>query len=154
MSTIYKELGEKIRTYRKSKHYSTAEFADHLNVSAGLINNIENGRYDVFRLELLHKIIAALDISSTELIDPSFINFNKVDINKDSIDISLRVLCDTSNQTPTFLKDHINTLVDLYISMASDSQFDEESMNIVIDHIEHEINFCKNLCKHHAPSSS
>ncbi|QZY56494.1 helix-turn-helix domain-containing protein [Crassaminicella profunda] len=148
MSTIYKELGKKIREYRKTKHYSTAEFADRLNVSSGLINNIENGRYDVFKLELLHKIIEALDISSTELIDPSYINFNQVDINKHSIDISLKALCNTSNQTPTFLKDHISTLIDLYLSIASDSQFDEESMNIVIDHIQHEINFCKKLHTH------
>jgi len=42
MPKVYKELGEKVRIYRKAKNYSTAELAKKLDVSAGLVNNIDS----------------------------------------------------------------------------------------------------------------
>lgn len=61
-------LGLLIKKYRNSKGYSTQELATKLDVSAGLINNIENARNDVFRLELLTHFMQVLDIPTNEVL--------------------------------------------------------------------------------------
>lgn len=76
-------LGEIIKINRKSKSYSTRELADKLNVSAGLINNIENAKNDVFKLELMINIIDELDIPIHEILTSLFVQ--NVDKNDTSI---------------------------------------------------------------------
>ncbi len=61
-------LGLLIKKYRNSKGYSTQQLASKLDVSAGLINNIENARNDVFRLELLTHFMQELDIPTNEVL--------------------------------------------------------------------------------------
>jgi len=46
---------------------SRSKLDEMLDVSAGLVNYIENGKYDVLRLELLSKISKVLDIPVDEL---------------------------------------------------------------------------------------
>lgn len=71
---IYKVFGEKIREYRKIKDLTTLELAEQLNISSGLLNNIENGKSDSFQLELLNKIVQVLDIPLKEA--PIFYDYN------------------------------------------------------------------------------
>lgn len=71
MSTIYKELRNKVRFYRKSKNITTSELTSRICVLIGQLHNIENENYDVFKLELLHKLSKELNISLGELINPN-----------------------------------------------------------------------------------
>ena len=84
MSKLINNAGTLIRSKRKEKGYSTQELAKLLNVSPGLINNIENGKTDTFNLELLHKISDILNISSSHIISD-----NIKDITLENINISL-----------------------------------------------------------------
>ena len=84
MSKLINNAGNLIRSKRKEKGYSTQELAKLLNVSPGLINNIENGKTDTFNLELLHKISDILNISSSNIISD-----NIKDITLENINISL-----------------------------------------------------------------
>lgn len=84
MSNLINNAGNLIRSKRKEKGYSTQELAKLLNVSPGLINNIENGKTDTFNLELLHKISDILNISSSHIISD-----NIKDITLENINISL-----------------------------------------------------------------
>lgn len=84
MSKLINNAGNLIRSKRKEKGYSTQELAKLLNVSPGLINNIENGKTDTFNLELLHKISDILNISSSHIISD-----NIKDITLENINISL-----------------------------------------------------------------
>ncbi|MDU6209453.1 MAG: helix-turn-helix transcriptional regulator [Clostridium perfringens] len=84
MSKLINNAGNLIRLKRKEKGYSTQELAKLLNVSPGLINNIENGKTDTFNLELLHKISDILNISSSHIISD-----NIKDITLENINISL-----------------------------------------------------------------
>jgi len=71
---IYKVFGEKIREYRKIKGLTTLELAEQLNISSGLLNNIENGKSDSFQLELLNKMVQVLAIPLKEV--PIFYDYN------------------------------------------------------------------------------
>ena len=64
-----RRIGVKIRESRKKKGYSTGDLSDKLNVSVGLINNLENGRNDVFKIKLLTNICKELDIKVEELLE-------------------------------------------------------------------------------------
>ncbi|QIB28170.1 helix-turn-helix domain-containing protein [Caloranaerobacter azorensis] len=59
---------------------STPEFAKRLNISTGLVNNIENGRHDVFKLELLLKISKELNVSLGELLQSNYIDIRNLSI--------------------------------------------------------------------------
>jgi len=63
------QLGNLISHHRKQKNYATQQLAQKLNVSVGHISNIENDRGDIFRLELLSRIIHELDIPLNEVVD-------------------------------------------------------------------------------------
>ena len=63
MNELLIKLGNLIRTNRKYNKYSTKELADKLQVSSGLINNIENGKTDSFNLALLNNLSAILEIN-------------------------------------------------------------------------------------------
>jgi len=78
MPNIYLELGKNIRKYRMIKELSTPELANRLNISTGLVNNIENGRHDVFKLELLLNIMKELDVSLGELLQLDAIDIRSI----------------------------------------------------------------------------
>ncbi|WP_186430054.1 helix-turn-helix domain-containing protein [Clostridium sp. BSD9I1] len=61
------QLGETIRNYRKQKGYTISELTDKLDISTGLLSNIENAKTDFFQLNLLNNIIQELDIPLSEL---------------------------------------------------------------------------------------
>lgn len=54
MSKLINNAGNLIRSKRKEKGYSTQKLAKLLNVSPGLINNIENGKTDTFNKEIFN----------------------------------------------------------------------------------------------------
>jgi transcriptional regulator with XRE-family HTH domain len=62
-------LGTIITEYRKSKSLTTQALAKKLNLSVGTINNIENGKSDFFKLEILFKLLYILDIPASVIVD-------------------------------------------------------------------------------------
>lgn len=66
---LKKNLGIIIRDYRKSKFLSTQELANKLNLSVGTINNIENGKSDFFKFDILFKLLYILEIPSTVIFE-------------------------------------------------------------------------------------
>jgi transcriptional regulator with XRE-family HTH domain len=64
---LKRSLGIIIKDYRKSKSFTTQELAKKMNLSVGLINNIENGKSDYFKLEILFKLMYILGIPSSAL---------------------------------------------------------------------------------------
>lgn len=68
MKELIVNAGNVIKNKRKAKGLSTLELAHTLNISPGLLNNIENSKTDCFNLELLYSISNALDIPVTDII--------------------------------------------------------------------------------------
>lgn len=121
--------GNKIRKARKDKSYSTQDLAKILDVSPGLINNIENGKTDTFNLLLLFKISKSLDISVSEIIPynlPSQIdssNISNTDVNK------------------------FNVILDKLLEFSMTVNWDDTKINLLLNKLIYEINYLSNICK-------
>lgn len=63
----YKLLGEQIRKYRKSKHYTLEQLAEMLDVSTTFIGQIERAK-GIPSLDTLVKIANALEVSTDSLL--------------------------------------------------------------------------------------
>jgi transcriptional regulator with XRE-family HTH domain len=64
---MQQQLGETIRKYRNKKGYTIKQLADKLNISIGLLSNIETGKTDSFQLNLLNNFVNELEIPISEL---------------------------------------------------------------------------------------
>ncbi|MBB6218094.1 transcriptional regulator with XRE-family HTH domain [Anaerosolibacter carboniphilus] len=120
MPDIYKSFGEKIRKYRKAKHYSTAEFADRLDVSAGFINNIENGRNDVFKLELLSIMLKELDLPLEELFQLEPVNMRYISLNQDGHTLAIHKINGEPEEKIDVINHHLNYIVRSFLSTISE----------------------------------
>ena len=64
---MLKELGQTIKTHRLKKNYTLTQLSQKLNISTGLLSNIENGKTDSFNLVLLDTLLTTLDIPIEDL---------------------------------------------------------------------------------------
>lgn len=142
MTEVYKELGKKIKNYRKDKNITTSEFAKILNISAGHLSNIENGTYDIFRLELLFKIASELGITFEELLQFKYLNLNQLMV--DDYFKSLFTHTNNSRENEYYNK-LLNSLVITYISTISKFKSDKDKLESITSHIIDELNLIKNI---------
>lgn len=68
MNNISAHVSSTIKRFRKEKNITTEKLADLLTVSVGTVNNIENKRYNTFKLDLLFEIMRILDIPLSQLL--------------------------------------------------------------------------------------
>lgn len=68
MSTIYTDVGKKIRVYRKANNYTQEELGEILKIDQSYLGRIERGEINV-TLETLFKIADALKISPSQLFE-------------------------------------------------------------------------------------
>ncbi|MCY6354458.1 helix-turn-helix domain-containing protein [Clostridium sp. ZS2-4] len=137
MTINLSSLGAIIKKYRNFKDYSTKDLADKLNVSAGLINNIENARNDVFKLELLMNVVKELDIPTREILT--------------SILIPHHNNTDTAKNTLT--ADDFKAITDKYLDLISShftlslSQYEdkEKATELIANHLLEELNSIKEI---------
>ena len=116
MSAIYKNIGETIRNYRKSKNYSTAELAERLNVSAGFINNLENARNDVFKIELLNSIMKELDIPLEEFFKLEPINMRWLYVDTKHKSLQVHKVDNDSKEDLYILNKNLNSVVRSFLA--------------------------------------
>lgn len=97
MNELLIKLGNLIRTNRKYNKYSTKELADKLQVSSGLINNIENAKTDSFNLALLNNLSAILEINIIDFISLNLDNTNPLSFNNKDIENKYMLLTSQLN---------------------------------------------------------
>ncbi|MTI67855.1 MAG: helix-turn-helix transcriptional regulator [Firmicutes bacterium] len=135
MAVSYKELGMKIRNSRKENDITTKSFAQLLNISVGQLSNIENGNYDVFKLELLYKISDLLDIPLEGLLE---LNIN-----------NLENFLDNSNKNSKSQSNYItklaNTLVISFLATIYDYNYDKDKAEVICNHLIKELKFIKKI---------
>lgn len=139
MNNACESLGIKIKKYRKNKNLSTAEFANRLNVSAGLINNIENARNDVFNLELLNKITGELEISLNELLDIKAYEIKEMQLDLDKIYINQ--YSDSLNIDS--LQDYSTEIIKAFYYTISQLSCSVENIESISNHLIQELEFIK-----------
>lgn len=127
MNKLVIDAGNLIKYKRKAKGYSTQELAKLLEVSPGLINNIENAKNDTFNLELLYKISSILDIPVTDIISYSLDDiFNKTIIN-DNISVSFQ--------------EQIKPLFTALIQFQCNTNCNSDKLSLLLEKLINEINY-------------
>ena len=127
MNKLVIDAGKLIKYKRKAKGYSTQELAKLLDVSPGLINNIENAKNDTFNINLLYKISSTLDIPVTEII-----SYN--------LDTVLNSILDSS-EIPSYLKLNVKPLFKALIQLSNNKNISSEKMDIILEKLIDDINF-------------
>ena len=127
MNKLAINAGNLIKYKRKVKGYSTQELAKLLDVSPGLINNIENAKTDTFNLELLYKISSTLDIPITDIL-----SYN--------IDTILTSALD-NNPEMSYLKLNLEPLLKAIIQISNNKNLTSDKVDIFLDKVVDDINF-------------
>lgn len=137
MTINLSSLGAIIKKYRNSKDYSTQDLADKLNVSAGLINNIENARNDVFKLELLMNIVKELDIPTREILTSILIpHHNNTIAEKDTI---------TNEELKTISDKYLDLISSRFTLSLSQYEDKEKAAELIANHLLEELNSIKEI---------
>jgi len=129
MDPIIKELGENVRKYRKQKNLTTAELAQEVGVSAGLINNLENAKNDIFRINLLLKLLNQLDIPLEKLI-PSILNITQTKFSdskeQNKLICSINVTnMNFSNEEKLIVEQHCHLMINAYLLLLQNTSKDK-----------------------------
>lgn len=127
MNKLAINAGNLIKYKRKVKGYSTQELAKLLDVSPGLINNIENAKTDTFNLELLYKISSTLDIPITDILS----------YNMDTILTSAF----NNNSEMSSLKLNLEPLLKAIIQISNNKNLTSDKVDIFLDKVVDDINF-------------
>lgn len=131
MKEVIANAGSIIRSKRKSKGLSTLELAHTLNISPGLLNNIENSKTDCFNLELLYSISNTLDIPVIDII---------------SYDIS-SILSEINphNELSTVIKEQLTILIKSLIHISNNKDWSPEKTALLLEKFNNEILFLNKL---------
>lgn len=122
MDKFILDSGIIIKNARKNKGYSTQYLSKLLGISTGLINNIENGKTDVFNLHLLYSLSNILDIPITQIIlYDSFPN----------------------NISSEAIPNDFNLILNKLIEFSSKVNWDKSKINTLCNKLIYEIDFIK-----------
>lgn len=127
MNKLVIDAGKLIKYKRKVKGYSTQELAKLLDVSPGLINNIENAKTDTFNIELLYKISSTLDIPVTDIL-----SYN--------LDTILTSILD-NYKMPSSLKLNLQPLLKALIQLSNNENLSSTTIDIFLEKLVDDINF-------------
>lgn len=145
MEGVYKELGKKIRKYRKNKGLTTLELAERLNVSVGHISNIENGKNDIFKLELLFNLTKELDIPLNNLLNISELKISKVTMDAERIEVSFIKPDIVQNRDMAVIEKYLKILIEKYLENIFNYNYNEESVETITNHLVEELSFINKL---------
>jgi transcriptional regulator with XRE-family HTH domain len=144
VDTNYRKLGNVFKKYRKLKDYSTQEFANMIEASSGLVNNIENAKNDVFKMELLEKIVKSLGIPLGELIPLIY-----TDLSTPNISVEDGKLNITFNVSPGIkaevLESSLKDIVNSVLELSNDYVDKEKVLDTVAKYFVQEIEVIRNL---------
>lgn len=124
-------LGQYIKSRRVLKGYSTQELAEILEVSAGFINNIENGKTDTFNLTFMKNLCKILDLPMLSILS------NETEEIKGLLSIR-------HNVTDT-LSNNVNDIIEAYLQLAVKFNYDPAKMKVIKEKIIYELNFILNI---------
>lgn len=133
MEELIIRIGKLVKQKRLEKGYTTQELAEKLDVSVGLVNNIENGKTDTFNIALMDKLYSTLDIELISLLA------NKTD--------DILKFLNVSHEVPKNLSKNINILIDEYLGAAIKLNFNNKKLETILNKIIYEIKFLSEVEK-------
>lgn len=144
MENLYKQFGFIIKKYRKDKNISSKELASRVAVSVGLISNIETSKNDVFKLELLFKLLNELEIPFTDLL--SHVSSKDYDITfvEDKLKIEVSLFKNAYYKNG-LLKRNITLVLNTYLDTIAEFQNIDKATEFLTTYIVEELNSLKKL---------
>ncbi|MEJ8553756.1 helix-turn-helix transcriptional regulator [Tepidibacter sp. Z1-5] len=154
MCEIYKKLATTVKVHRNTKQYSTATLAKKINTSVGLINNLENARHDIFKLDLFNALITELHIP----LDQVF-TFQKLDLNPiycENNILQIQQPKDQSGKAIENINHNLNLIISSFVSLSQEYNHSEQAMYSITKNIVSNIETMRNLnnLKYQQPESS
>lgn len=131
MENLIIRIGKLVKEKRLEKEYSTQELADKLEVSSGLVNNIENGKTDTFNIALMKKLCSILGIEVISLLADKTDHISK--------------FLNISQDIPENLSIQINKLNDEYIKAAIKLNFNDNKLETMLNKLLYEVNFLSEI---------
>jgi transcriptional regulator with XRE-family HTH domain len=133
MYTLQEKLGLLVKRQRKMKGLSTHDLAKKLGVSSGLINNIENSKNDVFKLDLLVDLVKELNIN----LDDIFVESIKINVlnpvrEQNTIEITIS---NEMNKDIEVINKYISTLLTILLESTLKFEDTEEYLHVLSSHI-------------------
>jgi len=133
MGNLIIRIGKLVKEKRLERDFSTQLLAEELDVSVGLINNIENGKTDTFNVVLMDKLCSTLGIDIISLLA------NKVD---DVLDLH-----NISRDIPVELSAYTEKLIHEYARAAIELNFNSSKLETLLNKLIYEINFVVDIEK-------
>lgn len=135
MDTLQIEFGKMIRKYRKEKGYSTQKLAELLGVSVGLVNNIENGKSDVFKLEVLSSLLKLIDIPEEKLMSFLYSKNISYEIKNNNQEIEIYLPINTSLIENDKFKDSLSATLNLLLKVFEEYRHNKNLIESITDSI-------------------
>lgn len=146
MLILKSNLANQIKKKRKYLNISTQELASRIKLSTGCINNLENGRHDVFKIDLLNKIIGELNIRIEDIVaDVERAKINNVktsEKNKCEFDIFVEDEFDKKE-----IKEGIMYIVSAYIDLIKECKEVNNALPVINSLIATQLNNIKEFKK-------
>lgn len=135
LTKLYEEVGWIIKKHRKERNYSTSDLAARLGVSHGWVNNLENAKTDIFKLELLKKLTQELKIPIEELLRIDAVDEKRIAVtNRGELEIIIKML-EEQNQSVDILVDKLKKINKEYINFIMKHRCNKRAIEIVSEHI-------------------
>lgn len=141
-----KKFGSTIQKQRKSKDLSTEKLAEKLGVSVGLISNIEHGKTAPFKLDLLINLLNTLDISYIQIAPDKALQISESSIKPSDNKIETAINNKTL-QHSEIIRNEINSIIDAFIKIIYENDYNPEKIKILSKHIVNEFNFLEKINK-------
>lgn len=133
MEDIITKVGQVIKEKRLLKGYSTQELAEVLDVSAGLINNIENGKTDTFNLIFMKKVCDILEISILSILANE----------SEEVKGTLNIACNANG----ILSNNVNDIIEAYLQTAIKLNYDLTKLERVKEKVVYELSFISDISR-------
>ncbi|MTI47602.1 MAG: hypothetical protein FH761_07155 [Firmicutes bacterium] len=108
------------------------------------MNNIENGRHDVFKLDLLFKMAEELEVSLIQLLDINSINLDDLAL-LEELNSNLAKDINDGSERIHHLNKNLNKIIKTFILVAAKYDCNEEAINYISNHLIEQLNFIKKL---------
>jgi transcriptional regulator with XRE-family HTH domain len=140
VDNVHKNLGNVVKQHRFGKKLSTQELAKILDVSTGLLNNIEHDKTDIFKFELMYKISSVLEIPLLELLLGDSAELKR----------ALPNLIDENNFSSLgceveFIRNNISLVIDAYLSTVSTLEYKQDAIKTITEKILLELEYIKKI---------
>lgn len=134
MENYYFNLGNLIKEKRLEKGLNTRELATILNVSVGLISNIENAKTHAFNINLIQNLCKTLDISPLNFL-------SELSIDKDFDNKYESYYLNHPGPNKELISKNVTAITTAYIGSIKNHSYDVEFINKFTDKILSEINY-------------